>query len=129
MIMKIAVTHDNGMVFQHFGHTTEFKIYHVEDKKVVSSEVVNTNGSGHGALATFLKDLQVDIVICGGIGGGAKTALSNAGITLYGGVFGGCNDAVRDFLNGILLFNPNVQCNHHAHEEGHACGSHGCGSH
>lgn len=131
--MRIAVTYANGMVFQHFGHTQEFKIYDVEDKKVVSSEVVGTGGTGHGALANVLKSLEVDVLICGGIGGGAKNALANAGITLYGGVFGGADDAVRDFLNGILLFNPNVKCTHHDHdhhhEEGHSCGDHGCGTH
>jgi predicted Fe-Mo cluster-binding NifX family protein len=127
--MRIAVPHMNGMIFQHFGHTQEFKVYDVEDKKVVSTQILSTNGSGHGALATFLKELNVDVVICGGIGGGAKTALANAGITLYGGVLSGTDEAVRALLNGILLFNPNVQCTHHAHEEGHACGDHGCGSH
>lgn len=127
--MRIAVPHMNGMIFQHFGHTQEFKVYDVEDKKVVSTQILSTNGSGHGALVTFLKELNVDVVICGGIGGGAKTALANAGITLYGGVLSGADEAVRALLNGILLFNPNVQCTHHAHEEGHACGDHGCGSH
>ena len=130
-IMRIAVPYLEGMIFQHFGHTQEFKVYDVEDKKVISSQVVSTNGSGHGALAQVLTSLNVDVLICGGIGGGAKNALANAGITLYGGVMGGCDDAVRDFLNGILLFNPNVQCTHHNHEhqEGHTCGDHGCGSH
>ena len=86
--MKIAVTYENEQIFQHFGHSKQFKIYNVEDKKIVSSEVVDTNGSGHGALAGFLKEHKVDTLICGGIGGGAKTALANADITLYGGVSG-----------------------------------------
>ena len=129
--MRIAVPHMNGIIFQHFGHTQEFKVYDVEDKKVVSSQILSTNGSGHGALAAFLQSLNVDVVICGGIGGGAKTALANAGITLYGGVLSGADEAVRALLNGILLFNPNVQCTHHDHEHGedHTCGDHGCGSH
>ena len=52
--MKIAVTYENGEIFQHFGHTEAFKIYDIADGKVVSAEVVDTNGSGHGALAGFL---------------------------------------------------------------------------
>ena len=56
--MKIAVTYDNGQIFQHFGHTEQFKLYTVEDGKVVSSEVVDTNGSGHGALAGRSADLR-----------------------------------------------------------------------
>ena len=129
--MKIAVTYDNGMIFQHFGHTEFFKVYDVQYGKVVSSEVVNTNGSGHGALAGVLSVLKAEILICGGIGGGAQAALSAAGIKLYGGVSGSADAAVEAFLAGNLAFDPCVKCNHHGdhhHEEGHSCGSHGCGS-
>ena len=58
--MKIAVTYENGEVFQHFGHSEQFKIYEVQDGKIAGAEVVDTNGSGHGALAGFLKDMQVE---------------------------------------------------------------------
>lgn len=129
--MKIAVTYENGQIFQHFGHTENFKIYDVLGKDIISSEVVSSGGNGHGALAGMLKSLNVAVLICGGIGGGAQTALAEAGIMLYGGVSGSADDAVKALLEGTLLFNPNVQCNHHDHDhgEGHTCGSHGCGSH
>ena len=129
--MKIAVTYENGQIFQHFGHTENFKIYDVLGKDIISSQVVSTNGSGHGALAGMLKSLNVAVLICGGIGGGAQAALAEAGIMLYGGVSGNADDAVKALLEGTLAFNPNVQCNHHGHEhgEGHTCGNHGCGSH
>ena len=130
--MKIAVTYENGQIFQHFGHTEQFKIYTVEDGKIVSSEVVDTNGSGHGALAGFLSEQNITVLICGGIGGGAQMALANAGIQLFGGVSGSCDDAVNTLLANKLNFNPEVRCDHHDHEhgeEGHTCGSHGCGSH
>lgn len=124
--MKIAVTYEAGIVFQHFGHTAAFKIYEVENGEVKSSSVVDTAGHGHGALAGFLQAQGVDTLICGGIGGGAQTALNAAGIKFYGGVHGDADDAVMDLLNGTLQFNPCVQCNHHGHD--HNCGSHGCGS-
>ncbi len=134
--MKIAVTYENGQIFQHFGHTEEFKVYEVEEGKVVASEVVSTNGSGHGALAEVLQDLGVQVLICGGIGGGAQMALASVGIQLFGGVVGDADEAVAALLAGSLAFNPNVQCNHHGghhHHEGgcgsHGCGSHGCGNH
>ena len=130
--MKIAVTYDNGQVFQHFGHTEFFKVYEVKDGKVVSAEVVDTNGSGHGALAGVLMDLGVDTLICGGIGGGARNALGSVGITIYGGVAGDADAAVAALLSDSLNFDPNAKCSHHGddhhHEEGHTCGSHGCGS-
>ena len=86
--MKIAVTYENGQVFQHFGHTEQFKIYEAAEGKVVSARVVETGGSGHGALAGFLRGLGVDTLICGGIGGGARSALAEAGIQLYPGASG-----------------------------------------
>lgn len=131
--MKIAVTYENGQIYQHFGHCENFKVYTVEDGKVVDAKVENAAGSGHGALAGFLKEMDVEVLICGGIGGGAQMALAQAGIQLYGGVMGEADAAVTALLEGNLAYNANVQCNHHGHghghEEGHACGSHGCGSH
>ncbi len=130
--MKIAVTYENGNVYGHFGHTEQFKLYDVEGGKVVSSEVVDTNGSGHGALAGFLQLYGVDTLICGGIGGGARMALADAGISIYGGVAGSADDAVAAFITGGLNYDPDAKCSHHDghhHEEGHTCGSHGCGSH
>lgn len=128
--MRIAVTYENGEVFQHFGHTAQFKLYDVEDGKVVASQVADTNGSGHGALAGFLQALKADVLICGGIGGGAKAALDEAGIKLYGGVSGNADQAVDALLAGALSFDPEVRCSHHDHEHGadrHTCGDHGCG--
>ena len=129
-MMRIAVTYENGEIFQHFGHTEQFKIYDVQDGKIIASEVVDTNGSGHGALAGVLSALNVDALICGGIGGGAQMALEAAGIRLYGGVSGSADAAAEALAAGKLDFNPDVRCDHHDHHgEGHTCGSHGCGSH
>lgn len=127
--MKIAVTYENGEVFQHFGHTEQFKLYEVSGGKLLQTQVVDTNGSGHGALAGLLTQLGVDTLICGGIGGGAQAALAEANIRLIGGVQGNADEAVQAFLNGTLAFDPNVHCTHHGHGEGHSCGSHGCGGH
>ena len=130
--MKIAVTHENGQIFQHFGHTEQFKVYTVENGKVTDTTVVDTNGQGHGALAGLLKTIRADAIICGGIGGGAQMALAEAGIKLFGGVSGSCDEAVKALLGGKLGYDPNVKCDHHDHEhggEGHTCGNHGCGSH
>ena len=134
--MKIAVTYDNGNIFQHFGKTENFKVYEVEDNQVVSSEVIGSNGTGHGALAGLLSEQGVDVLICGGIGGGAQTALAASGIRLYGGCSGDADEAVSRLLDGTLGYDPNVHCNHHdqahgddAHSCSHAEGSHSCGHH
>ena len=128
--MRVAVTYENGDIFQHFGHTEQFKVYDIENGKILSSKVVDTNGSGHGALAGLLNLIKVDALICGGIGGGAQMALAEAGIKLYGGVSGSADAAAQALADGKLDFNPAVRCDHHDHHgEGHSCGSHGCGSH
>lgn len=125
--MRIAVTYEDGNIFQHFGHSEQFKLYDVEEGKIVNTQVVDTNGQGHGALAGFLTGADVDVLICGGIGGGAQNALAQAGIQLYGGVAGSCDAAVEALLANNLGYNPNVQCSHHGHGEGHSCGGHSCG--
>ena len=121
--MKIAVTYDNGNVFQHFGKTEFFKVYEVEDNKVVSSEVIGSNGGGHGALAGLLADQAVDVLICGGIGGGAQAALEEAGVELCAGAEGDTDQAVEAYLRGELI-SSGANCDHHHHEEGHSCGGH-----
>jgi predicted Fe-Mo cluster-binding NifX family protein len=126
--MRIAVTYENGQVFQHFGHTERFKIYDIEDGKVTVATIANTNGSGHGALADILKKLHVDALICGGIGGGAKRALAEANIKLYGGASGDADQAVEALLAGKLQFDPEALCEHHG-EHHDNCGTHGCGEH
>ena len=130
-IMRVAVTYENGQIFRHFGHTEQFKVYDVQEGKIIDSKIVDTNGSGHGALAGVLTALNADVLICGGIGGGAQAALAAANIKLYGGVSGNADDAVAAFLDGNLAYNPNIMCNHHNqhHGENHTCGEHGCGEH
>ena len=121
--MKIAVTYDNGNIFQHFGRTESFKIYEVEDNKVISSEVIGSNGVGHGALAGLLSGQSVDVLICGGIGGGAQAALQEAGVELCAGAEGDADQAVEAYLKGELI-STGANCDHHHHEDGHSCGDH-----
>ena len=124
--MRIAVTYENGQVFQHFGHTEEFKIYEIEDGKVISTEIIGSNGSGHSALAALLDERKIDVLICGGIGGGAQAALAERGIELCAGAEGNADHAVEAYLRGELV-NTGANCNHHG--EGHSCHDHGCGEH
>lgn len=121
--MKVAIPYENGKIFPHFGHTEQFKIYEVDGREVISSELISTNGSGHGALAGFLTKAGVGVLICGGIGGGAKAALAEAGIALFGGVTGEADTAIREYLQGTLLYDPDVLCRHHSHGNHH---THGC---
>ncbi len=126
--MRIAVTYEkeSGEVFQHFGHTEYFKLYDVENGRVTNSLVIAAQGEGHEALADFLALLRVNALICGGIGGGARAALEDVGVLLYGGVAGDADTAVNAFLAGTLGYDPDVHCNHRDGSEGRACGAHDC---
>lgn len=126
--MRIAIPYESGQVFQHFGHTNQMKIYDTDNGQIVREQIVDTTGSGHGALAGFLASLKVDALICGGIGAGAQEALAQIGIKLYGGVAGVADEAAQAFLQGKLVYSSNVRCDHHEHEHHGYCGEdkHGC---
>lgn len=127
--MRIAVTYENGEIFQHFGHTEQFKLYDVEDGRIVNEQIVATNGSGHGALAGFLQAAKADALICGGIGMGAQMALADAGIKLYGGVQGSADEAAKALAEGNLEYDPDAHCDHHGHHHDGDCGHEHCGEH
>jgi len=127
--MRIAVTYDNGEVFQHFGHSEQFKLYDVENGVIIGEQVVDTNGSGHGALAGFLQGAKVDALICGGIGMGAQMALADAGIRLYAGVHGSADAAAKALVEGTLDYDPDARCDHHGHHHGGDCGHDHCAEH
>ena len=124
--MKIAVTCENDQVFQHFGHTPGFAVFEVKDDLICGEKMVSSGDSGHGALATLLAFEQVDVLICGGIGGGAINALSNVGIKVVGGASGNVREVARAYVEGTLQVKADFHCNHHHHGEGHTCGDHGC---
>ena len=127
--MKLAVTYDNGQVFQHFGKTQQFKIYDIQDGKVGPSLVTGTGGQGHGALAGLLRGLGISVLICGGIGPGAQDALKSLDITVIPGITGDVDQAVQAFVDGKLVPNTEALCNHHHDGPAHSCGDHGCGEH
>ena len=128
--MRIAVTYDNGSIFQHFGKTQAFKLYDADNGEIVATQVADTQGSGHGALAGFLKGNGVNVLLCGGIGGGAQNALARHGIDLYGGLTGLADDAVTRFLAGDIEKTAIPTCGHHGHGHGggecHHGHGHGC---
>ena len=124
--MRIAVSYDreSGEVFRHFGHTEAFKLYDVENGQVVRALVIAAPEQGHDALAGFLAEMRANALICGDIGGGARAALEDVGVILYGGVAGSADTAVNAFLHGTLGYDPDVHCHHHGAGEAHECG--GC---
>lgn len=123
--MKIAVSYENGNIFQHFGHSKMFKIYEIDGQNIVDTKIIEAQGSGHSALATMLDDINVDALICGGIGNGAMEALVQMGIEVCSGVSGDADKAVAEYLNGSLE-SQGVNCDHHNNGGEHSCGH--CGS-
>lgn len=124
--MKIAVTYEEGLVGQHFGHTEEFKIYQILNGTIISSNILKSDGAGHSALVTRLAEENVDLLICGGIGGGAQNALNEVGIALLAGVEGNVDKVIDLYLKDELLGSASANCSHHDNKEEHTCGEHGC---
>ncbi len=118
--MKIAVTTQENQVFQHFGKCESFTVFDIDDGKIKGSTVIDAAGNGHSALADFLKDNGVEVLLCGGIGGGARQMLSRAGIEFVSGVEGNIEDAVKAYISGGLK-SSFVICNHEDHEANHEC--------
>ncbi len=129
--MKVAVclSKESGEVFQHFGHTKFFKFYEIADGKIAASEIVDVGGAGHEALADFLKAHGASALICGGIGGGAVSALNSAGIEIYAGNLGAADEAAQLFAEGKVQKNSSANCNHHGEHHSHHGQNHGeqCG--
>lgn len=126
--MRIAVPLDNENIFQHFGHSEQFKIYDTEYGKVVAVNIIRAENGGHGALAALLGDQGADVLICGGIGEGAQNALEEQGIAIFPGITGSADEAVEAYLNGELE-EGGANCDHHSSEsscEEHDCASGGC---
>ena len=128
--MRIAVTYENGEVFQHFGHTELFRLYDVEEGRVVHRMTIRPKNAGHEAMAAVLKKAGADLLICGGIGDGAQRALEEMGIRLCAGVSGSSDAAVEALLRGTLKYVSQSNCTAHEAEGGcgHDCG-HDCGHH
>lgn len=124
--MKIAVTYENGEIFEHFGHTEQFKIYEINEKEIVDEKIINTNGSGHGLLGELLISEGVDALICGGLGNGARNILEDNNIKVYPGVIGNVDKAIKEFIEGTLKYDINSKCNHHGHNHKHDCVTHDC---
>ena len=117
--MRVATTYDNGNIFMHFGRSEQFKIYDIQDDKVLNEQVVGTGGTGHGALAGLLAN------------GGAINALAQAGITVYAGAQGSCDACVEALIAGTLAQTGEATCGCHGHDHerthelGESCGCHG----
>lgn len=125
--MIIAVTTEGNTIFQHFGQCKTFTLYEVEAGKVKSKAVLDTSESGHSALVNVLQNKDVDVVLCGGIGGGAKTGLAGAGIQVVPALTGNIDDLVQKYINGESMGNVDYECNHkHGEGEHH---SHECNCH
>lgn len=122
--MKVAVTYEDGRVFEHFGRTEQFKVYEIEDGKIKSSEILSSDGAGHEALADLLAEKEINVLICGGMGSGAKAALEDAGLEVYSGQSGDADEVIESYIKGEIE-SQGVNCDHH--EEEHSCGG-SCGS-
>ncbi len=122
--MRIALTTENDRIFQHFGKCGLFTIFTVEDGKITEKKTVTTEGRGHGSLGNFLKEQGVNVLICGGIGGGARNMMADNNIQLIYGITGSVDQAMELYLTGQLASDETAKCDHHHGDGEHECHGH-----
>lgn len=114
--MKIAVSSEYGMVTEHFGHCESFNIYNVEDNKILESKSIPNPGHRPGFLPNFLNDIGVNVIISGGMGGGAIDIFNEKDIEVITGAKGNARVAAEEYLKGNLKSTGSI-CHQHQHHD------------
>ncbi|MGI6778105.1 MAG: NifB/NifX family molybdenum-iron cluster-binding protein [Acetivibrionales bacterium] len=115
-MIKIAVASDNDMVTEHFGHCSNFNIFEAEDNQIVKSESIPNPGHRPGFLPNFLNDMGVNVIISGGMGGGAIEIFNEKGIEVIVGASGNAKATVEAYLKGSLESTGSI-CHEHQHHD------------
>ncbi|MCR1900286.1 P-loop NTPase [Irregularibacter muris] len=116
-MIKIAVASENEMVTEHFGHCVNFNIFEVKEKQIVKSESIPNPGHKPGFLPNFLNDMDVNVIISGGMGGSAIDIFNEKSIEVITGASGNAKDAVEAYLQGTLKSTGSVCHDHQHHDE------------
>lgn len=119
--MKIAVACMGELVAQHFGHCENFSIFETENGKITEVKSIANPGHKPGFLPNFLGDMGVNVIISGGMGGGAVEIFNERKIEVIVGASGNARQAVESYLKGELKSTGSI-CHEHAHA--HECGNH-----
>lgn len=112
--MKIAVASEGNRITEHFGHCENFNIFEVEDNRIIRKESIPNPGHKPGFLPNYLKDLGIDVIVSGGMGGGAIEIFNERGVEVITGAVGDAEEAARQYINGNLASTDSI-CNDHIH--------------
>lgn len=115
-MIKIAVASENERVTEHFGHCPNFNVFEVEDNKIIKSESIPSPGHKPGFLPNYLNDMGVNVVISGGMGGGAIDIFNEKGIEVIVGASGNAKAVVEAYLQGSLKSTGSI-CHEHQHHD------------
>lgn len=113
-MIKIAVASENQYVTEHFGHCINFNIFESENNQIVKSESIPNPGHKPGFLPNFLNEKGVNVIISGGMGGGAVDIFNEKGIEVIVGASGSAKTAAEAYLKGLLKSTGSV-CHEHQH--------------
>nr|WP_317325846.1 NifB/NifX family molybdenum-iron cluster-binding protein [uncultured Flavonifractor sp.] len=119
--MKIAVSCNGTQIWAHFGHCENFMIYDADNGAITSEQSVPNPGHRPGFLPNFLADQGVNVIISGGMGGGAVDIFNERGVEVVLGAQGDAKTAVEAYLRGELKSTGSI-CHEHAHAD--ECGQH-----
>lgn len=113
-MLKIAIASEQENVTEHFGHCLNFNIYETDNAKIIKHTSIPNPGHRPGFLPVFLADLGVNVIISGGMGGGAIDLFNEKGIEVIVGASGKAEDAANAYIAGDLKSTGSV-CHQHMH--------------
>ena len=117
--MRIAVASMGNMVAGHFGHCESFRIFDTENGVIKAEENGPNPGHKPGFLPNFLADRGVNVIISGGMGGGAVDIFNERNVEVVIGAQGTAKQNVESYLRGELVSTGSI-C--HEHEHADECG-------
>ncbi|MBN2733504.1 MAG: NifB/NifX family molybdenum-iron cluster-binding protein [Methanomicrobiaceae archaeon] len=109
--MKVAVAKEDNIVAEHFGHCREYVLFTVEDGRITGEETLTAPEHAPGVIPRFLNEKGANVVLAGGMGQGAINLFNEMGITVFIGVCGSIDAAIKSYIEGTLLSGQNV-CDH-----------------
>ena len=109
--MKIAVAAMGNTVAGHFGHCENFIFFDTADGVITAVNSVPNPGHRPGFLPNFLADNGAQVIISGGMGGGAVDIFNERGVEVIVGVQGDATAAVESYLK--LFFFLIINCTMH----------------
>jgi len=120
MSKKIAIPTNGEVLDAHFGRAAGFTVFEIEGTQARKVDLLSATGlqHQHEGLASMFKSNGVEVLVCGGIGGGMINGLNAVGLSVVTGASGNVADVAQAYAQGKLVSTGSV-CQEHDHDHNH----------